>query len=133
MSVDAGTVVVEVAEVGLDGGGFRVLKVYAVVDPGLVISPDGAKAQIEGAIMMGLSSVLKENAEVKDGLPTQSNFGAYPLLTMRESPSLEIQLLQGDDKPHGLGEPPIGPIGAAVANALYNLTGKRIRSLPINL
>lgn len=133
MGTDAGTVVAEVAEVVMDGSDFRVQKVYAVVDPGLVISPDGAKAQIEGAITMGLSSVLKEAATVKDGLPGQSNFGAYPLLTMREAPELEIQLLQGDDRPHGLGEPPIAPIGAAVANALYDLTGQRIRTLPIRL
>ena len=131
MSVDVGTVVVQIAEVRIDTERLRVEKVFSVVDPGLVISPDGAKAQAEGAISMGLSSVLFEEALVEDGLPLQNNFDRYPILTMRNAPKIEVEFIEGDNKPHGMGEPPIGPIGAAVANALFNLTGDRRRSLPL--
>lgn len=131
MSVDVGTIVVETVELRIDNNKPQLEKVFAVVDPGLVISPDGAKAQIEGALTMGLSSALYEDARVADGQLAASNFNGYPLLTMRDMPSIQVALIQGDDKPHGLGEPPIGPIGAAVANAWFDLTGNRPRSLPI--
>ncbi|MEJ2485764.1 MAG: molybdopterin-dependent oxidoreductase [Anaerolineales bacterium] len=130
LALDAGTVVVEIAEVRIDNNRVKVDKVFAVVDPGMVISPDGAKAQVEGALTMGLSSVLYEEAIAENGLPSPSNFDRYPLLSMRDTPDIHVELIQGDDKPHGLGEPPIGPIGAAVANALFYLTGERLRTLP---
>jgi len=131
MAVDVGTVVVEIAELRIDNNRLRVENVYAVVDPGMVISPDGAKAQVEGSLTMGLSSVLYENARVENGQLAQNNFDGYPLLTMKDAPDIFVELIEGDDQPHGMGEPPIGPIGAAVANALFNLTGERKRSLPI--
>ena len=130
LSVDVGTVVVQIAELRIVNGKILVQKVYSVVDPGMVISPDGAKAQIEGALTMGLSSVLYEQATAENGLPLQGNFDRYPLINMRNTPGIEIELIEGDDRPHGMGEPPIGPIGAAVANAFFNLTGERKRTLP---
>jgi isoquinoline 1-oxidoreductase beta subunit len=130
---DYGTVVAEVAEVAVEAGQIRVAKVTAAVDPGVVINPDGAEAQVEGNIVMGLSSALLEEATVKDGALVPENFGAYRLLTMAAAPEIEVVLLQGADTPSGLGEPPIGPLPAAVANAVFAATGSRLRRLPLRL
>ncbi len=130
---DYGTVVTEVAEAVVEGGEIRVTRVTAAVDPGVVVNPDGAKAQVEGNIVMGLSSALLEEATVQDGALVPQNFGAYRLLTMAAAPEIEVVLLQGADKPSGLGEPPIGPLPAAVANAVYAATGTRLRRLPLRL
>lgn len=130
---DAGTVVAQVAEVSVEGGRIRVHRVTAAVDPGLVINPDGASAQTQGAIMMGLSSTLLEELTVRDGAIEAANFDRYPLLTMSEAPEIEVALLESGETPHGMGEPPIGPVAAAVANAVFALTGQRLRRLPLRL
>jgi isoquinoline 1-oxidoreductase beta subunit len=127
----AGTVVVQVAEVSIKDGNINVHKVHAVVDAGLVISPNGAAAQTQGAIAMGLSSTLIENVVFKDGLAEASNFDGYPLLTLSQTPNIEVEFIGGGDEPFGMGEPPIGPIAAAIANAVFVLTGKRLRDLPL--
>ncbi|HEU4324693.1 MAG TPA: molybdopterin cofactor-binding domain-containing protein [Roseiflexaceae bacterium] len=129
--IDANTVVALVAEVSVEGGRVRVHQVSAAVDPGLVVNPDGARAQTEGGIMMGLSSVLLEEVTVSDGVIDPANFDRYPLLTMKEAPAISVELLDSGDTPYGMGEPPMGPIGAAVANAVFALTGTRLRSLPL--
>jgi isoquinoline 1-oxidoreductase subunit beta len=131
-SIDAGTAAAHVAEVSLKPeGGVRVHKVWAAVDPGLPINPDGVAAQTEGNIAMGLSSVLFERLTVRDGRIEAGNFGDYPLLSMRDAPAIEVAVLRSGDVPYGVGEPPMGPIGAAVANAVFALTGKRLRELPL--
>lgn len=130
---DAGTVLAEVAEVSVENNWIRVHKVTAAVDPGLVINPDGAAAQIQGAITMGVSSTLLEEVTVKDGALQARNFGAYRLLTMDQAPAIDVILLESSQQPSGLGEPPIGPVAAAVANAVFALTGQRLRRLPLRL
>lgn len=132
---DIKTVVAQVAEVSVDerSGQIRVHKFTSVVDPGLVINPDGAVAQIQGNIIMGLSSTLFEEITLKDGRVEVNNFDGYPLLTMKETPEIEVVLLESGDEPYGLGEPPIGPVPAAVANAIFALTGQRLRRLPLRL
>ena len=132
-SVDYGTVVANVAEVSVDGGQIRVHKVTAAVDPGVIVNPDGVKAQVEGNVVMGLSSALLEEATVVDGVLTPANFGAYRILPLSATPEIDVVLLQGDVKPSGIGEPPIGPVAPAVANAVYALTGQRMRRLPLRL
>ena len=82
----------------------------AVVDPGLVVNPDGATAQTQGAIIMGLGSTLIEEITVKDGAITAGNFDAYPLLTLKDAPEIEVALIESGDQPYGMGEPPIGPL-----------------------
>ncbi|GAB4194836.1 MAG: molybdopterin-dependent oxidoreductase [Roseiflexaceae bacterium] len=129
--VDANTIVALVAEVSVEQDKVRVHRVSAAVDPGLVVNPDGARAQTEGGIMMGLSSVLLEEVTVSDGVIVPANFDRYPLLTMKEAPAITVDLITSGDKPYGMGEPPMGPIGAAVANAVFALTGTRLRSLPL--
>jgi isoquinoline 1-oxidoreductase beta subunit len=134
LATDGGTVVAEVAEVSLDqdSGRIRVHRVAAAADPGRVINPDGAMAQIEGSIVMGTSAALLEETTVKDGRVQAGNFDRYPLIRMAEAPDVETILLEAPDgKPRGLGEPPIGPIAPAIGNALFALTGVRLRRLPM--
>jgi isoquinoline 1-oxidoreductase beta subunit len=131
---DGGTVVAEVAEISLDqdSGRIRVHRVVAAVDCGRTINPDGAAAQVESSIVMGTSAALLEEITVKDGRVTEGNFDSYPLLTMAQAPVVETILLEAPDgKPRGLGEPPIGPIAAAMGNAFFSLTGIRLRRLPM--
>jgi isoquinoline 1-oxidoreductase beta subunit len=131
---DVDTTVAEVAEVSLDPatGQIRVHQITAAMDCGLIINPDGAAAQIEGNIMWGVGSTLLEEAQVVDGTLALNNFDTYPLLTLRQAPHVETVLLEaGDGKPRGVGEPPIGPVSAAIGNALFALTGTRLRQLPM--
>ncbi len=132
-SIDVGTAVAQVAEVSVDQGEIRVHKITSVVDPGLVINPDGALSQIQGSIIMGLSSTLIEEVTVEDGQLVADNFNRYPILQMKATPEIEVILLESSETPNGMGEPPIGPIAAAVANAVFALTGQRLRNLPLKL
>lgn len=131
--IDADTVVAQVAEVSFDATAnrIRVHQITAAMDCGLTINPDGAAAQVEGNIMWGVGSTFLEEMQVKDGQIALTNFDTYPLLTMREAPHVEVVLLEaGDGKPRGVGEPPIGPVAAAIANAFFALTGTRLRQIP---
>lgn len=102
------------------------------MDCGLTINPNGAAAQIEGNVIWGVGSTLIEEMRIKDGQVDINNFDNYPLLTLRDAPHVETILLEaGDGKPRGVGEPPIGPVAAAIGNAFFALTGKRIRQLPM--
>ncbi len=133
MCVDINTVVAEVAEVSVENGQIRVHKVWAAVDPGMVVNPNGAEAQTQGAIIMGLSAALYEEVTIKDGSLKPINFGGYRLLTMSAAPDVEVTFLQSGKEPFGMGEPPIGPVAPAVANAVFALTGQRIRKLPLKV
>ena len=133
VSEDYNTIVAHVAEVSVVEGQIRVHKMTAAVDPGLVINPDGAKAQTQGNIVMGLSSTLLEEITVRNGRIEADNFDRYPLLTMKETPDIDVTLITSGDEPFGLGEPPMGPVAAAVANAVFALTGQRLRRLPLHL
>jgi isoquinoline 1-oxidoreductase beta subunit len=130
---DVGTICAQVAEVSIEDDQIGVHKVTCAIDPGLIVNPDGVRAQAEGAITMGLSSTLIESARIENGRVLSDNFGTYPLLTLRATPEIEVVLLQSGTLPRGVGEPPIGPIAAAVANAVFALTGQRLRHLPLRL
>lgn len=132
--IDAGTACAQIAEVSVDSDKkIRVHKVWSAIDPGFIINPDGVRAQTEGAITMGISSTLIEKATIENGRVNADNFDAYPLMTMRDTPEIEVLLLQSGSEPNGVGEPPIGPIAAAIANAVFALTGQRLRELPLQL
>jgi isoquinoline 1-oxidoreductase beta subunit len=130
--LDVKTVVAEVAEVSLEDGRIRVHKVTAAVDPGLVINPAGVEAQVIGGITMGVSAALYEQAAVRDGVLEAANFDAYPLLRHAESPDIEVVVLSSGEQPYGMGEPPIGPVAAAIANAVFAASGQRLRRIPLN-
>ncbi|HQY93768.1 molybdopterin cofactor-binding domain-containing protein [Caldilinea sp.] len=134
-TIDVGTAVAMVAEVSVDvaTGKIRVHKVSAAMDCGLTVNPDGARAQVEGNVMWGVGSALIEEMTVQDGQVVPANFDRYPLLTMKEAPDVAVVLLEaGDGVPRGVGEPPIGPVAPAIANAFYALTGRRVHQLPMN-
>ena len=132
-SADAGTCVAQIAEVSVSDGTINVHHVYAAVDAGLVINPDGVKAQTEGGIMMGVSSTLVEEFVVADGGAGAVNFDKYPLLRNSQAPDISVVIVGGGDEPGGMGEPPIGPVAGAIANAVFALTGQRLTSLPLRL
>ena len=123
----------QIAEVTVKDGDLHVDRVVTVVDPGLVVNSNGIRAQIEGAILMGLSATLKERITVKDGMIQQQNFNDYDLLRLPDAPRLETYLVPGGRPPGGIGEPPLALIGPSVANAIFAATGKRLRKLPLQL
>ncbi len=125
--------VAEIAEVSVDAGQIRVHKVVCVVDCGIAVNPDVVKAQMEGAVMYGLTAALYGNLELENGAIKQSNFHDYPILRMDEAPEVEVVIVQSDEAPTGVGEPGLPPIAPAVANAVYKATSQRLRSLPLSL
>jgi isoquinoline 1-oxidoreductase subunit beta len=126
--------VAEVAEVSLAAGGrVRVHRVVCAVDCGIAINPRNVAAQMESAIVYGLSAALYGEVTVEKGRVQQSNFHNYPVLRMDQMPAIEVHVVKSDASPTGAGEPGLPPIAPAVANALFALTGKRIRKLPIRL
>ncbi|MEL6631902.1 MAG: molybdopterin cofactor-binding domain-containing protein [Bacteroidota bacterium] len=133
-SIDTGTPAAHVAEVSIKDGNIIVHKVTCAVDCGLAVNPDQVRAQCEGAIIMGMSGALYEKMELKEGALTPTIYGPYKMALMRHAPKeIDIHLVQGVDIPMPVGEPPMGPIGAAIGNAVRRLTGKRLTELPINL
>jgi isoquinoline 1-oxidoreductase beta subunit len=126
-----GSICAHVAEVSLEGGTPKVHKITTAFDCGLVVNPLNVEAQLQSAIAFGLSAALFSRITLKDGAPEQSNFHDYRVLRMNEMPRVEVHLVPGGDKPTGVGEPGVPPVAPAVANALFTLTGKRVRSLPI--
>ncbi|WP_049780863.1 xanthine dehydrogenase family protein molybdopterin-binding subunit [Terriglobus saanensis] len=127
------TYLAQVTEVTVKKGNISVDRVVTVVDPGTVINMNGIRAQIEGAILMGLSATLKERITVKDGMIQQQNFNSYDLLRMPDTPHLETHLVEGGRLPGGIGEPPLALIAPSVGNAIFAATGKRLRKLPLQL
>ena len=124
--------VAEVAEVSLNPDRtVRVHRVVAAVDCGTVVNPDIVRAQVESAVVYGLTAALHGQITIDKGRVVQSNFHDYPLLRMREMPVVEVHLIDSKEKPTGIGEPATPPIAPAVANAVYALTKQRIRRLPL--
>jgi len=132
-NAELGTAVAQVAEVSIEDNEIKVHKVTCAIDCGFAINPDSVKAQVEGAIIMGLSACLYEKMEIHNSKITPTIFGPYRMALMKDTPKdIDVIILENGNKPSGVGEPPIGPIGAAIGNAVFALTGKRLRSLPLN-
>ena len=113
------------------GGRLRVHRVVCAIDCGQVINPDTVEAQMESAVAFGLTAALAGEITIRGGRVEQGNFDDYPLLGMAEMPAVETHIVQSDAAPGGVGEPGTPPIAPAVTNALFALTGRRIRRLPI--
>ncbi len=126
-----GSHVAEVAEVSAQGGRLRVHRVLAAVDCGRVVNPDTVAAQIEGAIVYGLSAALKGEITIERGRAKQTTFGEYPLLRLDEMPAVEVHVVPGAQAPGGIGEPGVPPVAPAVANAWFAASGQRLRRLPM--
>ncbi len=127
------TVVAEVAEVRIAGNDIVVERVVCAAHVGLAVNPDIVRAQVESGVIFGLTATLKGEMTFADGVPEERNFDRYPMLRMREAPRIEVHIVSSDDPPTGVGEPGTPPIPAAVANAVYAATGKRLRTLPLRL
>lgn len=125
--------VAQVADVSVDrkSGAIKVHKIVCAVDCGLVINTDTIKAQMMGGAIMGLSAALKEGISFGRGKALTENFDTYDLLRMSETPEIEVHIVKSDAKAGGIGEPGVPPAAPAVANAVFNAAGVRLRSLPM--
>ncbi len=133
-SIDTGSPCAHVVEVSIKNKEIKVHKVFCVLDCGIAVNPDQVIAQCEGAIIMGMSGAMHEKMTIKDGKLYPTNYGAYDMALMKNAPrEIDVILLQGVDVPLPVGEPPMGPIGAAIANAVRRLTGQRLTELPLKL
>jgi isoquinoline 1-oxidoreductase beta subunit len=128
-----GSVCAEVAEVSVEEGQVRVHKVVCAIDCGVVVNPDTVEAQMQSAIVYGLSAALFGEITIASGRVEQSSFPSYDALHMAQMPVIETYIVPSTAAPGGVGEPGTPPIAPAVANALYALTKQRVRSLPIRL
>ena len=129
-----GTFSAGVAEISIDRstGKIKVHDYWVAVDPGLVIQPDHVHAQLESAVVYGLSAALLEELTVKDGAIQQSNFNDYPVLRMSDLPDIHTRIVATDNPPTGMGEIGVVAVAPAIANAMFQLTGKRLRHLPMS-
>lgn len=128
-----GSHVAEVAEVSLQKGAIRVRRVVCAVSCGTALNPDSVAHQMEGSVVYGLSAALRGEITFAKGAAIQDNFHVYEPLRISEMPKVETFILPSTAAPGGIGEPGLPPIAPAVANALFALTGKRVRRLPIQL
>jgi isoquinoline 1-oxidoreductase beta subunit len=128
-----GSIVAQVAEVSVEDGKIRVRRVVCAIDCGVCINPLGVGAQMESAIAYGLGAALHGEITLKEGRVVESNFHDYRVLRMHEMPKVEVHIVPSREKSGGAGEPGTPPIAPAVANAVFALTGKRLRELPFRL
>jgi isoquinoline 1-oxidoreductase beta subunit len=126
-----GTLVAEVVEVTVTDGDVKVDRVVAAVDPGFAVSPDGLTAQIESGIIYGLSAAMFGEVSIKDGAVAQSNFNDYQILRIADAPVIETHIINSGGPAGGAGEPGTPAIAPALANAVFNATGSRVRQLPL--
>lgn len=128
-----GSYVAQVAEVSEDNGAIRVHRVVCAVDCGIAVNPTSIAAQMESCITFGLGFALHSKITFKDGRVVQSNYHDYQVLRLNEMPQVEVHIVASSDKPGGIGEAGVPPIAPAVANAVFALTGQRLRDLPLQL
>jgi isoquinoline 1-oxidoreductase subunit beta len=128
------TYVAAVGEVSLDPktGVIRAHRFWIALDPGIVINPDSVLAQTEGNVIFGLSQTLKEQMSIAAGAVEQNNFYDYPVLRMAEMPEIDIQIMPTDNPPKGMGEASLPLVAPCVGNAVFKLTGRRFRALPLS-
>jgi isoquinoline 1-oxidoreductase beta subunit len=118
-------------EVATDGA-VRVRRVVCAVDCGTAVNPDTVRAQIQGAVIFGITAALHGEITLKDGRVEQTNFDTYEMLRINEAPAVEVHIVQSSEPPGGMGEPGTSAIAPAVTNAIFAATGKRLRKLPID-
>lgn len=121
-----------VVDVSRGNGKINIDKITTVLDLGIYINPDTVKAQTEGSIVMGLTATLN-GLTIENGAIAEQNFDTYPLLKISQCPEIETHIIEREAKPDGAGESGLPTVAPALANAIFNLTGKRIRKLPLSL
>ena len=128
-----GTYMAQVAEVEVSKDGeVRVRRVVCAVDCGSVVNPDTVQAQVQGAVIFGVSAALFGQVTLKGGRVEQTNFDTYRVLRMNEAPAIEVHIVKNTEPPGGMGEPGTSAIVPAVTNAIFAATGKRLRTLPVD-
>jgi isoquinoline 1-oxidoreductase beta subunit len=126
-----GSIVGQVVEVTIEAGRLRVDHVVSVIDPGFAVSPDGLKAQIESGVIYGLTAALYGEITIEAGAVVQSNFHDYRAIRMDEAPRIQTFIINSGADMGGAGEPGVPAVAPALANAIFNATGRRIRTLPL--
>jgi isoquinoline 1-oxidoreductase beta subunit len=123
-----------VAEVSVNrkSGKIKVHNYWIAVDPGQVIQPYNVHAQLESAVVYGLSAALVEELQIRNGAITQSNFHEYKVLRMSDMPEIHTRIVASNAAPTGMGEIGVVTVAPAIANAVFRLTGKRLRNLPMS-
>jgi isoquinoline 1-oxidoreductase beta subunit len=119
------------ASVDRKTGKINVHEIWSAVDCGVAVQPKNVQVQIESAVIFGLSG-LQEKLVYKGGVAQQSNFHDYPVLRVRDAPRIATRVIVTNNKPGGIGEVGLPPVAPAVANAVFKLTGKRLRALPFD-
>ncbi len=126
--------VAQIAEVSVTNeDAIIVHRVVCAIDCGIAVNPDQVVAQVEGGIVFGLSAALSGEITIENGQIQQATFSDYPILTLAQTPSIEVYIVPSSESPRGVGEPGVPPIAPAVANAVFAATGKRLRSLPLRV
>lgn len=125
--------VAQVADVEMKQGRPIIQKIYAAVDCGIVVNKSGAEQQVRGGVVDGMGHAMFSNLTFKDGATEQRNFNNFRLIRLKEVPEIDVHFVNNGIDPTGLGEPALPPTGAAVANALFKATGKRLRNQPFVL
>jgi isoquinoline 1-oxidoreductase beta subunit len=128
-----GSIVACSITVSKSGAGIKIDKVVAVMDCGMYVNSDTVKAQTEGNIIMGLTAAIKPGIVLKNGVCQQSNFNNYPVMRISEAPDIEVFIMENEEAPGGVGESGLPPVAPALGNAIFALTGKRARRLPIDI
>ena len=124
------THVAEVADITMENGVPNVKKVTCAIDCGIVINPLGAMNQAKGGVIDGIGHALYSDFGFSNGIPQSNNFNTYQLIRMGQTPKVDVHFIESNIDPTGLGEPTLPPVGAAVANAIYKATGKRLTKQP---
>jgi isoquinoline 1-oxidoreductase beta subunit len=127
-----GTETAAIAEVSIENGLVKVHDIWEAIDPGSIVNPAIVEAQVNGAVALGLSQVLVEEAVYQNGMPTARNYDMYQILPPSRMARVHVKIIESGAKMGGIGEPPLPAVPPAVANAVSHLTGQRIRSMPLS-
>ena len=128
-----GSIVAQVAEVSVEQGQIRVHRVVCAIDCGTVVNPDTVAQQMQSSVVYALSAALFGQIDIVGGVVQQSNFPSYPMVTLSQAPVVETHIVPSTRHPAGVGEPAVPPLAPALGNALFALTGKRLRALPLKV
>lgn len=128
-----GSYVTQIVELSVANQEIKISRVVCVIDCGLAVNPDGVKAQMESCIVFGITAALYGEITIENGQAKQSNFHDYRMLRINEMPAIEVHIVQSAEAMGGAGEPGVPPIAPAIANALFEATGRRFRNLPLKI
>ena len=111
----------------------RIDKVFALIDCGWYVNPDIIRAQVEGSIIMAMGAAINHATRFEDGKAVEKNFITYNMPRLGEIPEIEVHIMENNETPGGVGEPALPAFAPALCNAIFDLTGKRVRRLPFRL